>query len=106
MSEPVTQAEIEDVLSSIRRLVSEDSRAAGSSLGKGAEAALAAQIAKPVPAAPGGQGSQRAGTRQWRHKWQQPAGHPSGSDTGAARPRKQADPRRPNASSAHTGHNH
>ncbi|ATG44081.1 hypothetical protein PhaeoP18_02133 [Phaeobacter piscinae] len=57
MSEPVTQAEIEDVLSSIRRLVSEDSRAAGSSLGKGAEAALAAQIAKPVPAAPGGQGA-------------------------------------------------
>ncbi|ATG36328.1 hypothetical protein PhaeoP23_02203 [Phaeobacter piscinae] len=56
MSEPVTQAEIEDVLSSIRRLVSEDSRAAGSSVGKGAEAALAAQIAKPVPAASGEQG--------------------------------------------------
>ncbi|UWR79160.1 hypothetical protein K4K97_11075 [Phaeobacter inhibens] len=62
MSEPVTQAEIEDVLSSIRRLVSEDSRASGSSLGKGAEAALAAQIAKPVPASSGGQGAAAPGS--------------------------------------------
>ncbi|AUQ65947.1 hypothetical protein [Phaeobacter inhibens] len=61
MSEPVTQAEIEDVLSSIRRLVSEDSRASGSSFGKGAEAALAAQIAKPVPASSGGQGATAPG---------------------------------------------
>ncbi|MFV1594857.1 hypothetical protein VWZ88_20075 [Phaeobacter sp. JH20_36] len=47
MSEPVTQAEIEDVLSSIRRLVSEDSRTADPRLGKGGEVALAAQIAQP-----------------------------------------------------------
>ncbi|ATF17684.1 hypothetical protein [Phaeobacter gallaeciensis] len=62
MSEPVTQAEIEDVLSSIRRLVSEDSRTAGTSLGKGAEAALAAQITKPVPAPSGGQGTAAPGS--------------------------------------------
>ncbi|MFS4580496.1 hypothetical protein [Phaeobacter sp. C3_T13_0] len=53
MSEPVTQAEIEDVLSSIRRLVSEDSRTVGAQPGKGVQTALAAQIGQSYAGAPG-----------------------------------------------------
>ncbi|WP_072505118.1 hypothetical protein [Phaeobacter porticola] len=52
MSEPVTQAEIEDVLSSIRRLVSEDSRVASAQSGTDVQAALAAQIGQPRHASP------------------------------------------------------
>ena len=57
MSEPVTQTEIEDVLSSIRRLVSEDNRADrnpdhGAGRRNGTAARVAEATADPRPKAP------------------------------------------------------
>lgn len=54
MSEPVTQAEIEDVLSSIRRLVSEDDRRGS---------APTAGAVEPAPSSAAGQQSEKAATR-------------------------------------------
>lgn len=78
MSEPVTQAEIEDVLSSIRRLVSEDAREAqaeskSATPAAGAEPSGAAAQGKAAPRlvlTPALRVSENAGTGEERKTWE------------------------------------